>query len=131
MSRCGRVAELAYAQDLGSCLERGGGSTPLSPILLRPNVFTLGFAGIALSKNDVCCLHFAESKDPTKYYIGFTENLNRRLIEHNTAESGYSKRYAPWEVESFVTFRNREKAMAFEKYLKMGSGHSFLKRRLI
>ena len=31
----GRVAELADAQDLGSCPERGRGSTPLSSMTLR------------------------------------------------------------------------------------------------
>ena len=31
----GQVAELADAQDLGSCPERGGGSTPLLPIELN------------------------------------------------------------------------------------------------
>jgi len=34
-------------------------------------------------------------KDPQKYYIGITENLDKRLKEHNNLESGYSKIYAP------------------------------------
>ena len=35
--RDARVAELADAQDLGSCGETRGGSTPLSRTLLRPS----------------------------------------------------------------------------------------------
>ena len=71
-------------------------------------------------------------KDSQRYYIGFTEkDLRQRLAEHNSAESGYSKRYAPWIVETYISFLNKDKAVAFEKYLKEGSGHAFLKRRLI
>lgn len=70
-------------------------------------------------------------KEPAQYYIGFTQNLDRRLKEHNNGESSYSKRFAPWEIETFLTFRNKFLAENFEKYLKAGSGQAFLKKRLI
>ncbi len=70
-------------------------------------------------------------KDTKKYYIGITKDLNRRLEEHNGGESGYSKRYAPWEVETYIVFKNKKLAEEFERYLKVGSGNAFLKKRLI
>lgn len=70
-------------------------------------------------------------KEPERYYIGITQVLENRLKEHNNSQSGYSKRYAPWKIETFVTFQNKALAEAFEKYLKSGSGNAFLKRRLI
>ena len=70
-------------------------------------------------------------KDSTRYYIGITEDLNRRLPEHNNSMSVYSKRYAPWEIETYISFRNRLLAERFEKYLKAGSGQAFLKKRLL
>lgn len=70
-------------------------------------------------------------KDPSKYYIGITQNLEERLAKHNNSQSGYSKQYAPWELETYITFKNRFLAQKFEKYLKSGSGHAFLKKRLI
>lgn len=66
-----------------------------------------------------------------KIYIGITDDLSKRLAEHNSEKSGYSKRYAPWEVETYVTFKNKTLAENFEKYLKVGSGQAFLIRRLI
>jgi len=66
-----------------------------------------------------------------RYYIGITEDLNKRLREHNTENSGYSKRYAPWDVETYITFRNKLIAERFEKYLKAGSGQAFLKKHLL
>jgi putative endonuclease len=54
-------------------------------------------------------------KETSKYYIGLTEDLDRRLNEHNSGITGYSKRYAPWQVETYVVFRNRLLAVEFEK----------------
>ena len=70
-------------------------------------------------------------REPRRYYIGITDNLERRLEEHNNAENGYSKRYAPWYVKTYIVFDNFNQADSFEKYLKVGSGHAFLKKRLI
>ena len=72
------------------------------------------------------------TKELNRYYIGFTNNLDERLKEHNSEEcKGYSKRYAPWELETYIVFRNRLLAEKFERYLKVGSGQAFLKKRLI
>ena len=68
---------------------------------------------------------------PERYYIGMTDNLDRRLKEHNAGDTVYSKRYAPWQLETCITFRNKRRAEELEKYLKSGSGFSFLKRRLL
>mgnify|MGYP001585599331 FL=1 len=70
-------------------------------------------------------------KDSSKYYIGITRDLNKRLQEHNNSQSGYSKRFSPWEIETYITFKNKLLAERFEKYLKAGSGQAFLKKRLI
>ena len=70
--------------------------------------------------------------NPNRYYIGLTNDLERRLKEHNCASNdGYTKRYAPWKVETFVTFQNDQLAKEFEKYLKEGSGFVFLKKRFL
>ena len=63
--------------------------------------------------------------------MGMAEDLNKRLKENNNGISGYSKRYAPWEIETYISFRNRLLAEKFEKYLKAGSGQAFLKKRLL
>ncbi len=74
---------------------------------------------------------FKSLKDSTRYYIGITSNLEKRLAEHNAEESTYSKRYAPWEIETYISFRNETLAFSFEQYLKAGSGVAFLKKRFL
>ena len=70
-------------------------------------------------------------QDPTKIYIGKTSNLEKRLSEHNRGESQYTKAYAPWKVETYVSFSDEKSAESFEKYLKSGSGFAFLKKRFL
>ena len=67
----------------------------------------------------------------TKIYIGYTKNLDKRLSSHNSKSSLFSKKYAPWELLSYVTFYDETKARNFEKYLKKGSGFAFLKKHLL
>ena len=69
--------------------------------------------------------------DSTRYYIGITENLEQRLKEHNNGKVNYSKRYMPWELQTYIAFKNEERARQFEKYLKSGSGYAFLRKRLL
>ncbi len=54
----------------------------------------------------------------SKYYIGYTINLEKRLKAHNARKSTYSKLYAPWDIEVYITFESRAKAIKFERYLK-------------
>ena len=62
---------------------------------------------------------------PNRIYIGCTSNLTKRLAEHNSLNKGYSNKFAPWDVETYVVFKNKSLAEKFEKYLKAGSGHAF------
>lgn len=68
---------------------------------------------------------------PKRLYIGCTQNIEKRVAEHNIGDSTYSNTYAPWELEAYLAFKNRQVAESFERYLKSGSGHAFLKKRLL
>jgi putative endonuclease len=65
------------------------------------------------------------SSDPAQRYVGQTSDLQRRLDEHNAGKSTHTKKHLPWECVTAVWFSDDEKANAFEKYLKQGSGHAF------
>jgi putative endonuclease len=66
-----------------------------------------------------------------KYYIGCTSDLKKRLAKHNNREVSYTSGRLPIELIIYLTFYDKYKAYAFEKYLKSGSGHAFMKKRLI
>jgi len=76
-------------------------------------------------------VYLIESEEkPTKRYVGFTDYLKQRLSDHNTGKSKHTSGRGPWALVSYVGFRNRDKALTFEKYLKQGSGHAFANRHL-
>ncbi len=64
---------------------------------------------------------------PRQSYIGLTDDVERRLAAHNAGKSRHTNRFKPWELIVSVNFGNDELATRFEKYLKSGSGHAFLK----
>ena len=62
---------------------------------------------------------YSESAD--KYYIGQSDDPERRLNEHNTADkNNYTFRYRPWVLKaSFPVSESRGEAMMVEKHIKM------------
>ena len=66
-----------------------------------------------------------------KHYVGYTADLKTRLYRHNSGAEQATKYGKPWVLLWYGTFQSKPKALAFEKYLKSGSGHSFRKRHLL
>ena len=67
---------------------------------------------------------------PNQTYIGWTPDLRARLHHHNAGESLHTAKYTPWELVTYLAFGSKDQAIAFEKYLKSGSGQAFANRRL-
>ena len=66
--------------------------------------------------------------DPERHYTGYTEDVKQRLDEHNAGKLPNTKRYRPWRVSSAHAFCDKSRALAFELYLKSGSGREFARR---
>ena len=65
---------------------------------------------------------------PDRHYTGITTDLKARLAKHNRREVSHTSKFAPWTLETAVAFSSPDKAAAFERYLKSGSGRAFSKR---
>ena len=59
-------------------------------------------------------------------YIGSTDDLGRRLREHNKGKCKYTKGRMPWKLVYSEEFETRAEAMKREKFLKSGQGRKFL-----
>ena len=64
---------------------------------------------------------------PEQCYIGSTSDLRQRLAKHNQGDVPHTSKIKPWKIEVYIAFETEEKAIAFESYLKSGSGHAFAK----
>ena len=65
---------------------------------------------------------------PTRSYVGLAVDVQARLAVHNSGGSSYTTALRPWELVAAVEFTRESSALAFEKYLKSGSGRAFAKR---
>jgi len=61
-----------------------------------------------------------------KLYIGSTNNLKRRLIQHSHRQVAATKNRLPLKLIHYEYFINREDAGARELFLKSGYGHKQL-----
>ena len=68
--------------------------------------------------------------DPKQYYTGVTANIRKRVASHNAGECTHTARNRPWDVDIVIAFRDEERALKFERYLKSGSGCAFAQRHL-
>jgi len=61
------------------------------------------------------------------FYIGFSQNLRRRLKEHNSGKNVSTKHRKPWQLIYYEAFSNEKDAKAREVYLKSGYGRDQIK----
>lgn len=69
--------------------------------------------------------------NPSRHYVGTTTDVARRVAVHNSGGSVYTASLRPWEFVAAVEFAREASALAFEKYLKSGSGRAFAKRHFV
>lgn len=67
---------------------------------------------------------------PPRYYTGITSDPARRLVEHNSGSCAHTGKYRPWSIDVVIGFPDERRAVAFEGYLKSGSGVAFAQRHL-
>ncbi len=68
---------------------------------------------------------------PDRYYVGLTENVRKRLGQHNQGIVHSTAPFRPWRLRTAVCFSSKSRAADFEHYLKTGSGIAFLRKRIL
>lgn len=64
-------------------------------------------------------------------YVGSTNDVGRRLKEHNAGGVRSTKALLPAELMSFVAVKSEAHARELETYFKSGSGKAVAMKRLI
>lgn len=70
-------------------------------------------------------------KYTTQIYIGYTQDLKKRINHHNSGGSFHTSKFKPWKLLFYLAFTNKITALEFEKYLKSNSGRAFMNKHLI
>ncbi|MEK7148303.1 MAG: GIY-YIG nuclease family protein [Patescibacteria group bacterium] len=63
-------------------------------------------------------------------YTGSTEDLRKRLRQHNEGRSTWTKGKGVWKVIYYEACLNEQDARSREMYLKSGMGKRYIKSRL-
>ena len=74
--------------------------------------------------------YILQSKKDKKWYTGATDDLRKRLMEHNQNEVQSTKSRGPFDVIYYEACKDKQDAFIREKYLKSGQGKKFLKNRI-
>jgi len=64
-------------------------------------------------------------------YTGSTNDIARRLTEHNSGKVDSTKNRTPFSLEAYFAVKDKSRAIELERYLKSGSGRAFLQKRIL
>lgn len=73
-------------------------------------------------------VYIIQSIQNNRFYVGCTNNLLRRIEEHNSGYGKYTKRYIPWKLVYVESFDKQEKAYSREKEIKSYKGGNAFKK---
>ena len=62
-------------------------------------------------------------------YVGSTDNIDKRIREHNLGKCRYTKGRIPWSLIFSETYSTRNEAMKRERFLKSGKGREWLNKK--
>lgn len=70
------------------------------------------------------------SKKDGKFYTGSTDDLKRRMYEHNSGKVAWTSKCKPVHLIYYEASINEIDARRREKYLKSGMGKKYIRQRL-
>ncbi|KKS81514.1 MAG: Excinuclease ABC C subunit domain protein [Candidatus Wolfebacteria bacterium GW2011_GWC1_43_10] len=75
-------------------------------------------------------VYVLNSREDGDNYVGCTDNLNKRLKQHNLGQVYSTRKRRPLDLVYAEIFLNQQDAYEREKFLKSGWGKNYLKRVL-
>lgn len=71
------------------------------------------------------------NKETNRYYVGYTPDLRKRIKNHYSGKVLSTKSNLNYRLVYYCAFLQRDEALAFEKYLKSGSGVAFMNKHFL
>ena len=75
-------------------------------------------------------VYVLRSEKDGKFYVGYTNNVRKRVEQHNNGQVESTKRRVPLELIYWEGCINQQDATKREKYLKSSWGKRYIKGRL-
>ena len=71
-------------------------------------------------------LYILHNKSLDRFYVGYTNDLTRRLTEHNRIKGKFTDTGIPWVLVHTESFIMKKDAMAREKFIKSKKSKKFI-----
>ena len=71
-------------------------------------------------------VYILQSSTTGRYYTGFTNDLDRRLAEHNRKKGKYTDAGQPWVIAYTEEYDSKIDAQTREKFIKSRKSKSFI-----
>lgn len=100
--------------------------------LAREALLFTGRSEFFVAVNIMFSVYLLENNNDKSWYIGQTNNLKRRLEEHNSKQGGRTTKIKEggWKLIYAEAYLERTDALGRERFLKSGSGYRYLKKQL-
>ena len=72
-------------------------------------------------------VYILKSESIDRYYVGYTNDLERRLTEHNRKKGKYTDSGIPWKLVHSEIYSSKKEAMEREKFIKRQKSRDFIK----
>lgn len=73
-------------------------------------------------------VYILQSDKDGSYYIGYSENPDKRLEKHNYSKKGYTATKKPWKIVYTEAFSGKAEALKRERFLKNQKNSAFYKK---
>jgi len=71
-------------------------------------------------------LYLIESETSGRYYIGQTDDLQRRLVDHSGHRKKFTNGKGPWRLIGYKSFHSRSEAIMEERRLKRAKNRKYV-----
>ncbi len=76
-------------------------------------------------------VYLIECQDDKSWYIGYTSNLKRRMVDHQKGNGSRTTSLKKnWELIYYESYLDKGDTIGREKFLKSGSGRKYLMKQL-
>jgi putative endonuclease len=70
-------------------------------------------------------VYILQSETEQSFYIGYSQNLENRVNEHNLGNTRYSKSKRPWKLVYHEIFDDKTEVIKRERFLKKQKSRAF------
>ena len=73
-------------------------------------------------------VYLIQSDIDNSFYVGYSQDTQKRLLAHNNGESTYTRRKMPWKLVYIEEYISKSEALKREKFLKAQKNTEFYKK---